>query len=130
MIKTKRDIDQKDFKIVDFHFCSCESRQRNATSSGRKFQLNNLAVTGLNRQKLNSCKFANCQRKRNIGVYSTARPRAKCAMKNPCGIVRVQVRAILTLSCQPADPTSAQRRANAGLKSATLAPHAGSVLCA
>ena len=53
MLKIKRDIDQQDFKIVDLRFVksetfsltwSCGSRERDTTSGGWKFQLNNLTV--------------------------------------------------------------------------------------
>ena len=56
MLMIKRDINQQDFKIVDLHFVKSEfflltwyygSRQRDTTSIGWKFQLNNLAVIGL-----------------------------------------------------------------------------------
>ena len=55
-LKIKRDTNQHDFKIADLRSVnselfsltwSCESRQRETTSSGWKFQLNNLAVKGL-----------------------------------------------------------------------------------
>ena len=56
MFKIKCDINQQDLKIVDLNFVkseefsltwSCGSRQRDTTSSGWKFILNNLAVKGL-----------------------------------------------------------------------------------
>ena len=56
IIEIKCDINQQDLKRIDFHFVksesfwltwSCGSRQRDTTSSGWKFQLNNLAVKGL-----------------------------------------------------------------------------------
>ena len=56
MTKIKCDINQQYLKTVDFHFAkseqlsltwSCVSRQRDTTSSGWKFKLNNLAVKGL-----------------------------------------------------------------------------------
>ena len=56
MLKMKCDINQQDLKTVDLHFVksewfsltwSCGSRQRDTTSSGWKFKLNNLAVKGL-----------------------------------------------------------------------------------
>ena len=56
MLKIKCDINQQDLKTVDLHFVkseyfsltwSCGSRQRDTTSSGWKFRLNNLAVKGL-----------------------------------------------------------------------------------
>ena len=56
MLKIKCDINQQDLKRVDLHFVksewflltwSCGSRQRDTTSSGWKFKLNNLAVKGL-----------------------------------------------------------------------------------
>ena len=56
MLKIKCDINQQDLKTVDLHFVksksfsltwSCGSRQRDTTSSGWKFSLNNLAVKGL-----------------------------------------------------------------------------------
>ena len=56
MLKTKRDTNQQDLKTVSFYFVksekfsltwSCESRQRDTTSSGWKFQLNNVAVKRL-----------------------------------------------------------------------------------
>ena len=52
----KRDINQQKLKLADLHFVkseqfsltwSCESRQRDTTSRGWKFQLNNLAAKGL-----------------------------------------------------------------------------------
>ena len=56
MLKIKCDINQQDLKRVDLHFVksdkflltwSCGSRQRDTTSSGWKFKLNNLAVKRL-----------------------------------------------------------------------------------
>ena len=56
MLKIKCDINQQYLKTVDLHFVkselfsltwSCGSRQRDTTSSGWKFRLNNLAVKGL-----------------------------------------------------------------------------------
>ena len=56
MLKIKHDINQQDFKIADLHFVkfekfsptwSRESRQRDISSSGWKFKLNNLATKGL-----------------------------------------------------------------------------------
>ena len=53
MVMIKRDINQQYFKSIDLYFfkseyfsltLTCESRQRDTTSSGWKFQLNNLAV--------------------------------------------------------------------------------------
>ena len=55
MLKIKCDINQQYLKTVDLHFVkselfsltwSCGTRQRNTTSSGWKFRLNNLAVRG------------------------------------------------------------------------------------
>ena len=55
MSKIKHDINQQDFKIADLHFVkfdklspiwSRESRQRDISSSGWKFNLNNLAAKG------------------------------------------------------------------------------------
>ena len=54
MLKLKCDINQQYLKRVDLHFVKsehtwgCGSRQRDTTSSGWKFWLNNLAVKGLN----------------------------------------------------------------------------------
>ena len=56
MLKIKCDINQQDLKRVDLHFVKsegfsltwrCGSRQRDTTSSGWKFKLNDLAVKGL-----------------------------------------------------------------------------------
>ena len=56
MLKIKWDINQLDLKRVYLHFVksdyfsltwSCGSRQRDTTSNGWKFKLNNLAVKGL-----------------------------------------------------------------------------------
>ena len=56
MLKIKCDINQQYLKTVDLHFVkseyslltwSCGSRQRDTTSSGWKFRLNNLAGKGL-----------------------------------------------------------------------------------
>ena len=55
MLKTKRDINQQDFKIIDLHFVkslswSCWSRHMrhgDTTTNGWKLQLNNLAVEKL-----------------------------------------------------------------------------------
>ena len=53
MLKTKRDINQQDLKIVDKQFVksdyfsptwSCESHEQDTTSSEWKFKLNNLGV--------------------------------------------------------------------------------------
>ena len=61
LIMIKPDINQQDLKIVDRHFVksgyfsltwSCGSRQRDTTSSGWKWQLNNLAATRLISEKL------------------------------------------------------------------------------
>ena len=58
MLKIKCDINQQYLKTVDLHFVnsehfsltwSCGSRQRDTTSSGWKFRLNNLAAKELNR---------------------------------------------------------------------------------
>ena len=55
-LRSKRDIKQQYFKIVDLYFVKCESflptlsfgsRQRDATLSGWKFQLNDLVLKGL-----------------------------------------------------------------------------------
>ena len=56
MLNVKSDINQQDFKIVDLNCVksefsaltwSCESRQRDTTSSGKKFKLNNVLVQGI-----------------------------------------------------------------------------------
>ena len=50
MFKIKCDNNQQDLKRVDLHFHSlevCGSRQRDTTSCGLEFKLNNLAVKGL-----------------------------------------------------------------------------------
>ena len=65
MLKIKCDINQQYLNRVDLHFVksewfsltwSCGSRQRDTTSSGWKFKLNNLAVKGLIGAHLPLCK--------------------------------------------------------------------------
>ena len=69
MLKIKCDINQQDLKRVDLYFgkseyfsltWSCGSRQRDTTSSGWKFKLNNLAVKGLKRSSEKSGELYYC----------------------------------------------------------------------